>query len=148
MRFRKILPQKSEKSQSLVELAVSLLFLLILLAGIADVGRMLFYYLSMRDAVQEGASYASVYPKHCNQIVERVQKAMNDTSVQVLINIDGSSCAAASETTQACSGKKVTIVAIQPNFSLATPFIGTFLGGQTINLKTQITGTILRPSCH
>lgn len=148
MKLHPWISKKREKSQSLMELAISLLFLLILLAGIADVGRMLFYYLSMRDAVQEGASYASVYPKHCDQIVDRVQRAMNDRSVQVLINIDGASCYAASEATQACSGKAVTIVAIQPNFELATPLIGTFLGGESLNLKTQITGTILRPPCQ
>jgi len=147
--IRRFLPRNPRKGQSLVELALSLMFLLILLTGISDVGRMVFYYLSMRDAVQEGAAYASIYPKHCTQIVERVWSAMGDNSVQVFVTVDGTTtCAAASETTQACSGHTIQIQAIQPHFNLATPIIGTFIGGQSIRLQAQITGTILRPPCE
>lgn len=149
VKLQHLLPRHPRKGQSLVELALSLMLLLILLAGVSDIGRLMFYYLSMRDAVQEGAAYASVYPKHCTQIVERVWSAMNDNSVQVFVTIDGTtSCAAASETTQACSGHSVQIQAIQPQFRLATPIIGTFIGAQSLRLQTRITGTILRPPCQ
>ena len=46
----------SEKGQSMVELAVSVVVLLILLAGVVDLGRLAFYYITLRDAAQEAAS--------------------------------------------------------------------------------------------
>lgn len=49
-----------EQGQSLVELALSLVLLLTLLAGLVDFGRAFFTYVALRDAAQEGAAYASV----------------------------------------------------------------------------------------
>lgn len=49
-----------EQGQSLIELSLSLVMLLILLAGLVDLGRGFFTYITLRDAAQEGASYASV----------------------------------------------------------------------------------------
>ena len=45
----------TERGQSLTEFAISLVFLLTLLAGIVDLGRMFFAYIIIRDAAQEGA---------------------------------------------------------------------------------------------
>lgn len=49
-----------EKGQSLMEFSLSLVVLLVLLAGVVDLGRAFFTYITLRDAAQEGASYASV----------------------------------------------------------------------------------------
>ena len=49
-----------ERGQAIVELATSLVILLTLLAGVVDLGRALFTWITLRDAAQEGASYASV----------------------------------------------------------------------------------------
>jgi Flp pilus assembly protein TadG len=49
-----------EQGQSLVELAISLVVLLTLLAGVMDFGRAFFTFVALRDAAQEGAAYASV----------------------------------------------------------------------------------------
>ena len=51
---------KKEKGQSLVELSISLVILLILAAGLVDLGRAFFTYITLRDAAQEGASFAAV----------------------------------------------------------------------------------------
>ena len=51
---------QKERAQAIVELATSLVILLTLLAGIVDLGRALFTWITLRDAAQEGASYASV----------------------------------------------------------------------------------------
>ncbi len=45
---------QAEVGQSLVELALSFTFLLLLLAGAADLGRLIFSYISIHDAAQEG----------------------------------------------------------------------------------------------
>ena len=52
---------RNESGQSLMELALSMTVLLILLAGVVDLGRAFFTYIALRDAAQEGASYAAVY---------------------------------------------------------------------------------------
>ena len=62
MKTRKRIHLSTEKGQSLVELAISLTFILILLAGVVYFGIGLFYYIAMRDAVQEGALYGSMNP--------------------------------------------------------------------------------------
>jgi len=50
---------KSERGQSLTELAVIVVIMIIILAGVVDLGGVIFQYLAMRDAAQEGASYAT-----------------------------------------------------------------------------------------
>jgi hypothetical protein len=77
---------KNEAGQSMVELAVSFIVLMILLAGVVDVGRMAFYYLSMRDAAQEGASYATIFPNNNFEIIERIKAGVVDQSrIQVIV---------------------------------------------------------------
>ena len=66
-----------EHGQSLVEFAVMLTLLLIMVAGIVDAARALFTYLSMRDAAQEGALYASTRPTDTAGIEARVRNASN-----------------------------------------------------------------------
>jgi hypothetical protein len=64
-----------EKGQSMVEFAVSAIVILLLLVAIADFGRAFFTYLTLRDAAQEGAVYASVCPIHMNGIQSRIRSA-------------------------------------------------------------------------
>jgi len=47
-----------EKGQSLTEFGVSVVILLVLLAGTVDAGRAFFTYMALRDAVQEAPSMA------------------------------------------------------------------------------------------
>src|SRR5512137_3230155 len=51
-----------KKGQSLVELAITILILLMLVCGIADFGMAFFSYISIRDASAEGALFGSVNP--------------------------------------------------------------------------------------
>src|SRR5262245_60659192 len=53
---------KSERGQSLVELSVSLVLLLLLLSGAVEFGMAFFQYVQLRDAAQEGALYGSMNP--------------------------------------------------------------------------------------
>jgi hypothetical protein len=66
-----------EKAQSMVEFAVSGIVILLLLVAIADFGRAFFTYLTLRDAAQEGAVYASVCPMHIDGIENRIRSASN-----------------------------------------------------------------------
>ena len=81
-------PKTKEKGQSLVELAMSLVMLLTLLAGVVDFGRAFFTWITLRDAAQEGASYASVIrttkindvSEFCDDITARVEVTTTDLS--------------------------------------------------------------------
>lgn len=140
---------KSEKGQSLVELTLSITFLLLLLAGVVDLGAIFFQYMAMRDAAQEGASYASVYPGACSNIKARVLADLHNadpTQVSVEVLVDGLACESAGAS-HACAPHDVKVTVNQPNYKLMMPLIGTFVGSQTINLKAGITNTILSPIC-
>jgi hypothetical protein len=146
-KIKKINHQKSEKGQSLIELAISLVILLILLAGIVDLGRVSFYYIAMRDAAQEGATYGTVYPNHCFAIEDRVRAGVvDDSTVNVSISVNGENCLSA-VSTDACEGKVIAVTVSDPDFPITMPLLGSFLGSQTISLETTIEDTILRPGC-
>ena len=151
-------PRPNEKGQSLVELAMSLMFLLILVAGVVDLGRAFFTYIALRDAAQEGAAYASVARtnitdgRKCNEIIARVQGTSStqivdlaDTNVTIIM--DGIDCESAINT-NACYGRAVKVVVHYADFRITTPLLGTILGSQTVPITASIIDTVLTPSCH
>src|SRR5678809_812975 len=88
----------SERGQSLVELSVSLVLLLILLSGAVEFGIAFFQFVQLRDAAQEGALYGSMNPADCTNILARVKGAssspidLNGTGVTISTTIDGNAC--------------------------------------------------------
>src|SRR5512135_3673178 len=84
--------KSSERGQSLVELAAGLLVLLILVMGIIDLGRALFYYTTLRDAAQEGAVYGAINPQDCYGIVARARSPLanaNEGTIMVDVYMKG-----------------------------------------------------------
>jgi Flp pilus assembly protein TadG len=75
-------PDKSERGQGLVELAIALPVLLLLLLGVLDVGRAYWAVVALKDAASEGASYAAFYPTRTTEIKERA--AESSTALVVL----------------------------------------------------------------
>lgn len=139
--------KKHEKGQSMVELAISLVVLLILVAGIADLGRMFFYYIGMRDSAQEGVVYGITEPAQCQEIIDRAVSLLNDPDgIQVDVTVNGVDCASATAV-DACSGNALWVTVTDPNFDINMPFLGTILGRQQIKLEAEVSGTILRPAC-
>ena len=61
-----------ERGQSLVEMAMSLVILLLLVGGVVDFGRAFFTFMALRDAVQEGALYGSINPALTQEIRNHV----------------------------------------------------------------------------
>jgi hypothetical protein len=139
----------SEKGQSMMELAVSIMILFIFLAGVIDIGRAIFHFIAMRDAAQEAAVYGAVYPSHCDQIRDRAYSALdNSPAIQIKTMIDGMECHEAIKVNnKVCYGKEIRVTIRDPEFPVSMPLIGVFLGKQTIPLEAFVTGTILRPPC-
>ncbi len=139
--------KRGKKGQSMVEFAVSLVILLIILSGVVDLGRLFFYYIAMRDAAQEGVVYGIVNPNHCSQIIDRTVGVLSDDSrISVDITVNGEACEDA-EAADACAGKTLEVSVTDPAFPITMPFLGTFLGRNTLEVNASVSGTILRPPC-
>jgi Flp pilus assembly protein TadG len=142
-------PRRSEKGQSLVELAFTVVLLMIMIAGIVDIGRIFFHYITMRDSAMEGIAYGSIESSQCAQIVERIRSSLNDPyTMTITILMNGESCSTASATSDACTGNDIEITVTDEEFPITMPFLGTFLGKQSVSLETTVHGTILRPACR
>ncbi|MBI3168696.1 MAG: pilus assembly protein [Chloroflexi bacterium] len=146
-------PKKnSQRGQSLVELALSLMVILMLLMGAIDFGVALFAYVSMRDAAQEGAVYGSIEPTDTDGIIARTMAAADD----IIIIEEADITISYSDSTKLCEGStnvsgvdiphKIT-VSIVHQHPVSTPLVGAMIGSQTITLRTQVTNTILSPVC-
>lgn len=140
-----------EKGQSLVELAISLILLLIILAGMVDLGRAIFTRFAMKDAAEEGVVYGTSFPTDCDQIIKRVEfnlsnRALNGgmTVVALIEGNDGSfiDCSLIPYS-QVYAGKKLHVT-VTKTFTVTMPFLGAFIG-QTIPLSVTAKGIILRP---
>ena len=139
-----------ERGQSLVELGVSLTFLFILLAGVVDIGRAFFTYITLRDAAQEGALYASFEEIKCQDTEARVKTTTQEVgdlidanAVQFSCQVIGPACG---DKDSANSGA-VQVTLTYEEFPLTMPFLGTLLGSQTIEISTSSTDNILTPLC-
>ncbi len=148
----------SQKGQSLVELAVSLTFILILLGGVIDLGRAFFAYIALRDAAQEGAAVGSLYPTDFKMVFDRIKQSSNspidlanDPGVSMCAKLDDASCSTADQPANledACIGHTIT-VQIAYNFVLSMPFIGGVIGSQSFPITATASNTILSsaPGC-
>lgn len=131
-----------QNGQSLVELAVGLMILLIMLAGLVDAGRALFTFMAMREAAQEGALYGSLEPDDINAIETRVRGTSN-----LVQGLGGSLAVNVNVGEPACTGSAITVQVTYSNFPITMPFLGTVLGSQTVPIRAAVTDTILTPPC-
>ena len=155
-----------ERGQSLVELGVSLLILLYLLAGAAEFGVLFFQFVQLRDAAQEGALYGSMNPwidstsgtyadgkfeagEAINQagIEARVRAASatpidlsnSDPATGVTVNIT-------SPDGMLCEGHAIQ-VEVRYDHRIFMPFIPKMIGRDFIPLSATVVDTILTPLC-
>lgn len=145
---------QTERGQSMVELALSFTILLMLVAGVIDLGRAFFTWVALRDAAQEGALYGSICPPDpgtgdITHIEERVRDTSSepvdmslpsdgsDPDVDVIITIGGTSL-----------GSPITVTVIYDQFPITVPFLGTVLGSDTLTIRASITDSILDPECN
>ena len=163
-----------ETGQSLVEVAISMTLILVLLAGLVDLGRAFFTYITLRDAAQEGASYAAVIntrllnsseiPNYCSSISDRVLITTKDLDggasnglinlenladageVNVETTINGTECTSVSQA-DICIGGAVSVRVTYGDFPMTMPFMGAIIGSQTIPLSAVVVDTILTPAC-
>ena len=142
----------SERAQSLVEFALSLLLILMILTGAVELSLALFEYVTIRDAAQEGALFASVNPTDTANIKNRVIDAANDSVPLAAGNVTITSNGSTSTGKSYCegvtaAGVPITVtVRVNRQHQIIMPLVGTFLG-QQINMSASATNTILSPTC-
>jgi hypothetical protein len=133
--------------QGLIEFAISLVVLMILVAGIVDGGRALFTYMALRDAAQEGALYGSIEPYPAPAIEDRLKISSDfaeDMAATLQVTISFNDGAKTSD--QACLGDEITVTVLYPDFPVTMPFIGIFVGND-FDISASISDTVLQPGC-
>jgi hypothetical protein len=130
---------RKENAQGLVEFAIGITFLLVLLAGILDLGRAYFSYIALQDAAQEGASYASIAPTDITGIRERV-RATSSGPIDFILFDD--SQIEVQPLGVPCTGNGIKVT-VQFDFRLVAPFFS----GNSLALSADATDTILQDSC-
>jgi hypothetical protein len=147
MKKKSLLP-KSARGQSLVELAISLVILLWLLAGAAEFAVVFFQYVQLRDAAQEGALYGSINPPSnagdtakINAIITRVKHS--SSSPIDLVNDPGVTVSVVVTDAKYCEGGSLRVRVSYPH-KVFMPFMSTWLG-QTRTLRAEVIDTILTP---
>jgi hypothetical protein len=163
----KIKFKRKERGQSLTELAISFMLVMLIFSGAVDFGRAYFELVALRDAAQEGVVYASIYPYDQAGIEDRVHST-SDTPVDmstttVTITYGPASEGFASDGSDACAGftnigdtdgdghpevvsNNVTVT-VTHTFDFTMPFITAIIGSETIDLQAEQTHTILSPGC-
>lgn len=142
---------KSERGQSLVELAISITILIFLLAGAVEFGMAFFQFVQLRDAAQEGALYGSIHPDDVAAIETRIRGSSNSPidlasgDVTITISIDGVlSTDIANYKTVDCEGHGLEVL-VEYDHQIFMPFIPAFIGDSIIQLNASVTDTILSP---
>ncbi len=130
-----------ERGQSLTEAAIFITLLMVVMAGVMDLGRMYYTYLSLKDAAAEGAAYGSMAPTDLAGIEARVR----GESPGGLINWS-SAVVGTTYVGPPCRGGGVQ-VEVTVSYRFITPFIGAIAGSQTIPLSAEVVNTILSPGC-
>lgn len=144
--------KNSERGQSLVEFGISLVVILLLLAGAVEFGLALFQYIQLRDAAQEGAVYGSICPDSAN-IISRVRNASSspidltvtsgDDEVTVIVQGRDGSTTTTKALNQLGAGDGV-YVEVSYNHRVFMPFATLFTGGSTtIPITVSVTNTVL-----
>lgn len=138
-------PTSKEKGQSLIELALSFLVLLLMVCGIIDLGSMFYTSISLRDTAQEGVIYGATNPLDTAGIINRIKQSATfpiNASQITYINptCGGNSCVQTN--TFSCQGQTISVT-VNYAYHLITPLIPALVG-ETVPLSASVTGTILQ----
>lgn len=149
---------KREHGQSLVEMSLIMVFLVVLVMGVLDIGRAYFTYLALKDATAEGAYYGSAFPQ-CT-----TENGYDGTQgACVLVNtipyrtrfsaptgglVDWSNAAIHVTLPASVTDGEALTVSVTYRYQLLTPFIGAIANTQFLTLTASSSATIIRvPNC-
>lgn len=141
--------------QGMIEFAALAMILMILLAGIVDLGRALLIKIELSDAAQEGAAYGAIgrdAGETQGAVVERIEQRLRQSAnrpldlltnpdVSVAINLVDRKANGAW-----CAGNRVQVT-VSYQFTISMPLLGTVLGTQVVPISSTVSDTIITPDC-
>jgi Flp pilus assembly protein TadG len=119
--------------------------LILIVAGILDLGRAYFTYIALSDAAAEGAAYAAIHPNDVTQIMERAADGSgglvvlypeddeDEESQPGTVSVDYESLAAGSPIT----------VTVEYEYQILTPIIESFVPDGKITMKAVAVQSII-----
>ena len=148
---------RSERGQSLVELAVSFSLIMFVLAGAVDFGRAYFDVIALRDAAQEGVIYASMHPADEVDVEDRIIYSSTTPidftyyrthreDITLTWSDSSKKCAGFYDNGGTLEAYSVTVT-INYDFQLTMPMIQVMFPNGIIPLSIDDTHTILAPEC-
>ena len=128
--------KQPSRGQSLVEMALVLPIIIMLMLGLLDFGRAFYTLVALRDAADEGASYASIKPSDTAGIQQRAAEAST-----ALVNVQVGDVSVIRPPTLAV-GQPITVT-VDFSFELFTPFVQGLLPDGELILHGSSTHSII-----
>ncbi|HEX2697732.1 MAG TPA: TadE family protein [Anaerolineales bacterium] len=170
-----LIKHSPQRGQSLVEMSISLLVILMLLVGAVDFGMAFFSFSAIRDAAQEGALYGSINGDKSGTLsqatIDNICARVRETSTNNPVHLNGddykANCnsgvtsgnyilvelapdaASGGKDCQGLVGADTNGIKVTVGYDYPTimPFLGRLIGSQTIQLRATAVDTILTPQC-
>lgn len=153
----------NELGQGLVEFAISLIFIFWLLAGIVDLGRAFFVYMTLRDAAQEGAVYGSFCPHDLTGMRDRIRATSTGGFVDLTsasytptdpiaigcnyILTAGGQTACTTAAGSISEGNRIQVTVTYNDFRITMPFIGALVNDQKFPISGTMVDAVLSTTC-
>ncbi len=154
MNYRRRSHLRSQRGQSMVEMALMMTILLIILSGVLDLGRGFFSFIAIQNAAAEGALYAAINPlcrvespdcANPNNVIFRAQHESpaglidkNRMNISVTCDGDGSCAPGSGGLTE---GRPITVT-VDYHFQMVGPFSALMPDGQ-LYMKAHAVQNIL-----
>ena len=133
-----------ESGQSLVELALTATLMVFLLLALIDFGYSFLYWISIRDAAEEGAAYGSLHPR--SSCADNLRNWDRDASTSPLLRIDNLPDDQIVITRTGIDPGNTITVKVTYNYTVLSPF-PPFLP-PSIPISTSVTNTILQSGAN
>lgn len=127
---------------------ISFVLLVLLLVGTFDFGYAFLYWISIRDAAQEGAVYASLHPDAaCESVLEDWVHGSSDSPI---IDITDPTVTIVTTTRAGTAVGDLIKVEVEHTYNLHSALIPDVLGTDTISLHADVTVSVLQSTtaCH
>jgi Flp pilus assembly protein TadG len=156
-RRRRRRPRHDQAGQSLIEFTLMMVFMIVLLMGVLDLGRAYFTYLALKDAAAEGAYFGSAYPQciDADGVAGDSPACAGDNNIPHRVThsavqgglVDWGSATITTTVPSIVAGQVLT-VSVSYKYKLITPFVGAIANNQELTLSAASAATIIRvPNC-
>lgn len=138
----KITSASTEKGQSLVELALTATLMMFMMLGMVDFGYAFLYWITIRDAAQEGAMYGSLHPGSAceGDLRNWVRGASNSPLIKISDLPDAQILITRSGNTPGNAIK----INVTHYYHILTPMVSNFVGTPNIKVSSSVSNTILQ----